>query len=122
MKALKKENEFIDDTDLASHRPGGLADIKPLRIEFNIRNQVIGVHPPVESCREHMYNELASWVSVITGLQRIQSQRYQVRRLYIYCAVYLSANVMSSTLEKHSIKEKVKNHKFLLSSVACTTN
>ena len=78
MKALKKENEFIDDPDVASHRPGGLADIKPLRIEFNIRNQVIGVHPPVESCREHMYNELASWASVITGLQRIQSQRYQV--------------------------------------------
>merc|ERR1712150_87206 len=78
VKALKKENEFIDDVEVACHRPGGLAEIKPLRIEFNIRNQVIGVHPSVESCREHVYNELADWVSIITGLQRIQSQRYQV--------------------------------------------
>ena len=78
VKALKKENDFIDDADVAAHRPGGLADIKALRIEFNIRNQVIGVHPSVESCREHMYNELAQWICIITGLQRIQSQRYQV--------------------------------------------
>lgn len=78
IKALRKENEFIDDDEIATHRPGGLAVIKSLRIEFNIRNQVIGVHPPVEKCREHLYNEYGSWVSTITGLQRIQSQRYQV--------------------------------------------
>ena len=84
IKALKQENEFIDDAEVASHRPGGLAEIKPIRIEFNIRNQVIQVHPPVEKCREHLYNELSSWVSTITGLQRIQSQRYQVS---IVCSV-----------------------------------
>ena len=82
IKALKKENDFIDDAEVASHRPGGLAEIKPIRIEFNIRNQVIQVHPPIEKCREHLYNELSSWVSTITGLTRIQSQRYQV---LIYC-------------------------------------
>ena len=89
IKALKKENDFIDDTEVASHRPGGLAEIKPIRIEFNIRNQVIQVHPPVEKCREHLYNELSSWVSTITGLQRIQSQRYQVILSYsIYLIFY----------------------------------
>ena len=92
IKALKKENDFIDDVEVASHRPGGLAEIKPIRIEFNIRNQVIQVHPPIEKCREHLYNELSSWISTITGLQRIQSQRYQVllhyqevkNKLYFY--------------------------------------
>lgn len=83
IKALKKENDFIDDSEVAAHRPGGLAEIKLLKIELNIRNQVIQVHPPVEKCREHMYNELSAWVATITGLQRIQSQRYQVSSVLV---------------------------------------
>ncbi|XP_065684969.1 cytoplasmic dynein 1 heavy chain 1 isoform X1 [Hydra vulgaris] len=78
IKSLKKENELIDDKELAAYRPGGFADIKSMRIEFHIMNHVISVNPSVESCREHLYNEYASWVEVITGLRKIQSQRYQV--------------------------------------------
>ena len=78
VKSLKKENDLFDDNELAAYRPGGYADIKTMRIEFHIMNHVIGVNPSVENCREHLYNEYASWVEIITGLRKIQSQRYQV--------------------------------------------
>eukprot|EP00112_Aurelia_sp_Birch-Aquarium-sp1_P023013 Seg670.8 transcript_id=Seg670.8/GoldUCD/mRNA.D3Y31 product="Cytoplasmic dynein 1 heavy chain 1" protein_id=Seg670.8/GoldUCD/D3Y31 len=70
--------DFMDDTDAALLRAGGRPEIKTLRHEFRIQNQVIHMHPPVEKTREHLYNELSTWTGTITGLPRIQSQRYQV--------------------------------------------
>lgn len=36
------------------------------------------MRPPVERAREHLINQLHSWVGIITLLPRIQSSRYQV--------------------------------------------
>lgn len=81
MRALRGSNDFIEDQELALHRPGGLAEIKTIRVEFFIRNQVIDMKPPFEKCREHLYNEFALYLGVITSLTKIQSQRYQVGHL-----------------------------------------
>ena len=40
------------------------------------------LNPPVEMARSKLIDQFHFWVSVITGLPRIQSSRYQVCKIY----------------------------------------
>ncbi|GAA5850789.1 hypothetical protein JCM8547_009091 [Rhodosporidiobolus lusitaniae] len=46
--------------------------------EIRIQNQVIYLDPPVEQARADWYRQLQGWLSVVCGLTRIQSSRYEI--------------------------------------------
>ena len=47
--------------------------------ELHITNQLMHLQPPLELSRCHLISQLHKWISTVTGLQRIQSTRYQVQ-------------------------------------------
>lgn len=50
-----------------------------IRHELHITNQIMHLEPPVEMARCDLIAQLHNWISIVTGLPRIQSSRYQVR-------------------------------------------
>jgi dynein heavy chain 1 len=44
--------------------------------EITIRNQVMVLNPPVERARENLYEQLQTFVAIITDLPRIQASKY----------------------------------------------
>ena len=51
--------------------------------ELHITNQLMHLQPPLELSRCHLISQLHKWISTVTGLQRIQSTRYQVQEINI---------------------------------------
>ena len=49
-----------------------------IRHELHITNQIMHLQPPVEMARCDLIAQLHTWISIVTGLPRIQSSRYQV--------------------------------------------
>lgn len=47
--------------------------------ELLITNQLMHLQPPLELSRCHLIYQLHKWISIVTGLQRIQSMQYQVQ-------------------------------------------
>ena len=52
--------------------------LQVIRHELHITNQIMHLEPPVETARCDLIAQLHNWISIVTGLPRIQSSRYQV--------------------------------------------
>ncbi|XP_065175263.1 cytoplasmic dynein 1 heavy chain 1-like [Sycon ciliatum] len=61
-------------TQLAGYRP----EVKGVRHEIRITNQVLYLNPPVEHTRSQLLLQLHQWLGILTSLPRIQSSRYTV--------------------------------------------
>ena len=77
------DDHFIVDTTMITSpqvqlKSGGTPQMETSHHELHITNQVMYLQPPLELSRCHLITELHKWISKITGLQRIQSTRYQV--------------------------------------------
>lgn len=53
-------------------------DVKPLRHEIKIQNQVIYLDPPVQSARARWFQQLHDVLGVVCGLPRVLSARYEI--------------------------------------------
>ena len=75
------DDHFIVDTTMDTSpqfKLGGTPQMETIHHELHITNQVMYLQPPLELSRCHLITELHKWISKVTGLQRIQSTRYQV--------------------------------------------
>ena len=77
------DDHFIVDTTMDTSpqvqlKSGGTPQMETSHHELHITNEVMYLQPPLELSRCHLITELHKWISKVTGLQRIQSTRYQV--------------------------------------------
>ncbi|XP_077971534.1 cytoplasmic dynein 1 heavy chain 1-like isoform X1 [Styela clava] len=67
-----------DATAKTQQKLGGDPKIAKLVYEMRVMNQVIYMHPELNSMRRELINELQQWQDIIQRLPRILSSRYQV--------------------------------------------
>lgn len=53
-------------------------DLKPLKHEIKIQNQLIYLDPPVQYARARWFQQLHDTLAVVCGLQRVLSARYEI--------------------------------------------
>ena len=77
------DDHFIVDTTMdtslqVQFKLGGTPQVETIHHKLHMTNQVMYLQPPLELSRCHLITDLHKWISKVTGLQRIQSTRYQV--------------------------------------------
>uniref|UniRef100_A0AC35TT30 DHC_N1 domain-containing protein n=1 Tax=Rhabditophanes sp. KR3021 TaxID=114890 RepID=A0AC35TT30_9BILA len=72
-QVLRQSQEEVDE-----QRESGviIPIIKPLELVIKISGNVMQVYPSLEQCKVNLYEQLWAWHSVVTGQQRITSNRY----------------------------------------------
>ena len=98
LAGLSEDDNFLVDTTMdttpsvaqVQFKAGGTPEMESIHHELHITNQLMYLQPPLELSRCHLITQLHKWISTVTGLQRIQSTRYQV--IYIYMGKSLIIN------------------------------
>lgn len=74
----KNKEAFQRDKALRLALERDHVEIKPLRHEIKLQNQIIYLDPPVQSARARWFQQLHDVFGVVCGLQRIVSARYEI--------------------------------------------
>ena len=57
-----------------AHKLGGEPHIRKMMHDIRITNQIMYLHPSIESCRCDVLQQLFAWEAVVTSQERIQVQ------------------------------------------------